>query len=47
MQEKGSDAKDLPGTGKCRLSSGRLVKRACGLCMGLAGALVEVMSLMF
>ena len=30
-----------------RLSSGRLVKRACGLCMCLAGALMEVMSLVF
>ena len=28
-----------------RFGSGRLVKRACGLCMCLAGALTKVMSL--
>ena len=30
-----------------KLSSGRLVKRACGLCVCLTGALMEVMSLVF
>ena len=30
-----------------RLSSGRQVERACGLCECLAGALLEVMSLNF
>ena len=33
--------------GKSRFSSGRQVKRACGLCVCLAGALMEVMSFGF
>ena len=43
-------AEDYLGGGdgwKSRLSSGRLVKRACGLCECLTGALLEVKSIFF